>query len=455
MENFNINRRRFLQGATASLALSTFGARGMDIINPLKTLRVGLIGTGWYGKSDLFRLIQVAPVEVVALCDVNKNALTEAVTLVSERQKSKKAPRTYGDYRKMLSENEMDIVLIGTPDHWHALQAIDAIKAGANLYLQKPISVDVMEGEAILAAARKYNKVVQIGTQRRSTPHLLDAKKNIVDAGLLGKVSHVEMCCYYHMRNNGDPAVQQVPDFFDYEMWTGPAPLRPYDGLPHMRWWRTFMEYGNGIMGDMCVHMLDTVRWMLDLGWPKRIVSSGGIFVQKEGKSNIPDTQTAVFEYDNLNCVWQHRSWGTPADPEYPWAFKLYGDKGTLSGSTMKYDFTPVGDGQKLHMDVVYEKEKYPEDVTEERIELNAAPATRLHMLDFLAAIEKNSRPVADIEEGHISTASCILANISMQTGRPVVYDPKKRQIVGDADANALLQRPYRQPWVHPDPNNV
>ena len=219
MENFNINRRRFLQGATASLALSTFGARGMDIVNPLKTLRVGLIGTGWYGKSDLFRLIQVAPVEVVALCDVNKNALNEAVSLVSQRQKSKKAPRTYGDYRKMLAENEMDIVLIGTPDHWHALQAIDAIKAGANVYLQKPISVDVMEGEAILAAARKYNKVVQIGTQRRSTPHLLDAKKNVVDAGLLGKVSHVELCCYYTMRNTSNPPAQPVPEYLDYEIW--------------------------------------------------------------------------------------------------------------------------------------------------------------------------------------------------------------------------------------------
>jgi hypothetical protein len=122
----------------------------------------------------------------------------------------------------------------------------------------------------------------------------------------------------------------------------------------------------------------------------------------------------------------------------------------------MRYDFTPVEkDAPKIHKDVVYEKEKYPEDITEERIELNAAPATRLHMLDFLAAIEKSSRPVADIEEGHISTASCILANISMQTGRPVAYDPKKRQIVNDAEANALLQRPYRQPWVHPDPNNV
>jgi predicted dehydrogenase len=257
------------------------------------------------------------------------------------------------------------------------------------------------------------------------------------------------------MRNNGNPDIQPVPDFLDYEMWTGPAPLRPYDGLPHVRWWRTFMEYGNGIMGDMCIHMFDTVRWMLQLGWPKRISSTGGIYVQKEGKSNIADTQTAIFEYDGLNCVWQHRSWGTPADPEYPWAFTLFGDKGTLRASTMKYDFTPQGDGQKIHKDVVYEKEKYPEDLKEEAIELNAAPATRLHMLNFLNAIENSTRPVADIEEGHISTASCILANISMQTGRPVVYDPKRLEIVNDAEASKLLRRPYRAPWVHPDPKSV
>ena len=455
MDNFNINRRRFLKGASASLALAALGARGLDIIHPSKTIRVGLIGTGWYGKSDLFRLIQVAPVDVVALCDVDKNMLKEAGNMVSKRQQSGKTPRLYNDYRKMLAENQMDIVLIGTPDHWHALITIDAIKAGAHVYVQKPISVDVLEGESMVAAARKYNRVVQVGTQRKSTPHLIDAKKNIVDAGLLGKIAHVEMCCYFHMRNNGNPPVQPVPDFFDYEMWTGPAPMRPFDGLPHVRWWRTFMEYGNGIMGDMCIHMFDTVRWMLKLGWPKRISSSGGIYVQKEGKSNIADTQSAIFEYDDLNCVWQHRSWGTPADPEYPWSFTLYGEKGTLKASTMQYDFIPEGKGDKIHKDVVYEKEKYPEDLKEPEIELNAAPATRLHMLNFLEAIETKSKPVADIGEGHISTASCIIANMSMKVGRPLVYDPMTRKFVNDAEANKLLQRTYRQPWEHPDPNQI
>ena len=450
MSQHNFSRRQFIRGTSAALTLAALRANGMDFNRQAAAKRVALIGTGWYGKSDLFRLIQVAPVDVVGLCDVDKHLLAGAADMVSQRQKSHKKPALYGDYRKLLTEQKPDIVLIGTPDHWHALQTIDALNAGAHVYVQKPISVDVMEGEAMVAAARKYNRVVQVGTQRKSTPHLIEAKKNIVDAGLLGKISHVEMCCYYHMRNNGNPPVQAVPDFLDYEMWTGPAPMRPYDGLPHVRWWRTFMEYGNGIMGDMCIHMFDTVRWMLNLKWPKRITSTGGIFVDTTGKSNIADTQSAIFEYDGLNCVWQHRSWGTAADPEYPWSFKLYGEKGTLCGSTMQYDFIPEGKGEKIHRDVVYEKEKYPEDVTEPEIELNAAPATRLHMLDFLKAIENNSRPVADIEEGHISTASCIIANLSMKLGRPLSYDPVKKEIIGDAEATRLLQRPYREPWVHP-----
>jgi len=170
MDNFHINRRRFLLGTSASLALTAVNAKGMTNLKLAKTYRVALIGTGWYGKSDLFRLIQVASVDVIALCDVDKNMLEAAGKLVSQRQKSGKVPKLYGDYKKMLAENQLDIVLIGTPDHWHALQTIDALKAGAHVYVQKPISVDVMEGEAMVAAARKYGKVVQVGTQRKSTP---------------------------------------------------------------------------------------------------------------------------------------------------------------------------------------------------------------------------------------------------------------------------------------------
>jgi predicted dehydrogenase len=455
MHSFNINRRNFLKGSTAALILTSFGSYGFDWVNKQGNWKVGLIGTGWYGKSDLFKLIQVAPVDVVALCDVDKNLLNEAGKLVSQRQKSGKVPVLYNDYTKMLANHQFDIILIGSPDHWHALQAIDSIKSGAHVYLQKPISVDVIEGESILAAARKYKRTVQIGLQRRSTPHLIEAKQNIVEAGLLGKISYVEMFCYYHMRNTTNPPLQPVPDFLDYNLWTGPAPLRPYDGLPHRGWWRAFMEYGNGIVGDMCVHMLDAVRWTLNLGWPNRISSSGGIYVQKEGKSNTSDTQTAIFEFDTLTAVWQHRSWGAPVDPEYPWGFKIYGEKGVLSGSPFKYDFVPFGEGKPIHKDVGYEREKYPEDLKEKDIELHTAPATRGQMINFLKCIEDGSKPVADIEEGHISTASCIIANMAMKTGKTLSYDPKNRVIINDEKSSKLLRRTYRGPWIHPEPDKV
>jgi predicted dehydrogenase len=447
---FNINRRRFVQAVSASVALSALGTDAADNARG-KPRRVGLIGAGWYGKSDLWRLIQVAPVEVVSICDVDQHMLAGAVEIASQRQASRKKPRTYRDYREMLKEKDLDIVLVGSPDHWHALHAIAAMESGADVYCQKPISRDVREGEAMLDAARKHGRVVQIGTQRKSTPHLIEAKKQVVEAGLLGKIGQVDLCCYFHMRANGNPPVEPVPDFLDYEMWTGPAPLRPYDGLPHKRWWRTFKEYGNGIVGDMCVHMLDTARWMLGLGWPKRVSSAGGIYVQKEGKSNISDTQTAVFEYDGFNAVWQHRTWGTPPDPDYPWALFIYGEKGTLKASTMRADFVPLDTNAKpIHFECQYEREQYPEDVTEADIELNAAPATRRHMIDFLAAIDKRGRPIADIEQGHISTASCILANLAVDLGRPLSYDPKRRLVTGDAEATKLLRRPYRGHWTHP-----
>jgi predicted dehydrogenase len=413
---------------------------------------VALIGTGWYGKSDLFRLMQVAAVDVVGLCDVDRQQLEGAQALIQARTGQTNSIPGYKDYRTLLKEQKPDIVLIGTPDHWHALQAIEAVKSGAHVYLQKPISVDVIEGEAVVAAARKHGRVIQVGTQRRSTPHLMEAKRLFIDSGAIGKVHHAEMFCYYHMRRNATPPLQPVPEHFDYDFWTGPAPLRPFDGMPHRGWWRAFMEYGNGIMGDMCIHMYDTVRWILGLGWPTQINSIGGIYGSEPGRSNIADTQTAVFEHPGLTCVWQHRTWGTSADPDYPWGFKIYGEKGTLCGSTMRYDFIPVGKGERVRGDVVYEREQFLEDLKEKDIELHAAPATRKHMQDFLDAIDRKTRPTADIGEGHISTASCILANLSMQLGRPLSYDPKQHIIPGDKEATKLLRRPYRGPWVHPEP---
>jgi predicted dehydrogenase len=449
-----MNRRKFLEAGAAGLAL-TAASQSVWGGGAQAAKRVGLIGCGWYGKCDLFRLIQVAPVEVVSLCDVDRAMLAQAAEMVASRQASKQTPRTYGDYREMLKEKDLDIVLIATPDHWHALAMIAAVEAGADVYVQKPISVDVAEGQAMLAAARGAGRVVQVGTQRRSTPHIIEARDRVIREGKLGTIALVEVYCYHHMRARDNPPDTNPPDTLDYEMWTGPAPMRPYNSLVHPGRWRSFMEYGNGIMGDMCIHMLDMTRWMLGLGSPRRISSTGGILVDKKSKANIPDTQTTTFEFPEVPVVWQLRTWGHPVDPKYPWGATFYGDKGTLKVGINSYDFVPTGSGSPIHGDVLFELEEYPEDKTESRLEKPVAPAIRRHMQDFLAAIATRGKPVADIEQGYISTTSCILGNLSMQLGRTLTWDAEAGRVVGDDEANRLLRRPYRSPWIHPEPRKV
>ncbi len=230
----------------------------------------------------------------------------------------------------------------------------------------------------------------------------------------------------------------------------------PYTEIQHPRGWRAFMEYSNGIVGDMCVHMLDMTRWMLDLGWPEYISSSGGIFTDPGGTSNITDTQSATFAYPDLNIVWNHRTWGKASDPEYPWSAILYGDKGTLKASVNGYEFIPSGGKEKsVTATALRELDKYTEDKTEDRLETHVAPAIRGHMIDFLKCIESGEKPVADIEQGHISSASCILANMSLETGRTLHWDAAKGEIKGDPEANKKLARPYRGPWVHPTAADV
>jgi predicted dehydrogenase len=457
-----MKRRTFLQATTAATTIAALSPLAYAThVRPQR--RVGLIGSGWYGKCDLLQLMNIEPVEVVACCDADSKMLAECIELMAARQKSGNTPKGYADYRELLENHELDIVLIDTPDHWHALPMIASAEKGADIYCQKPTGVDVMESKAMLDAARKHDVTVQIGTQRRSTPHLIEAKQKVVDAGLLGDVAHVEVCCYYHMRDKKtleQAPDKQAPDYLDWELWTGPAPMRPYNDIVHPRGWRAFMEYGNGIVGDMCVHMFDTTRWMLDLGWPKSVSSAGGILVDTKARANITDTQTATFHYDDLNVVWNHRSWGHASDRGYPWSAIIYGDKGTLKLSVNKYEFEAREGGKKLSSEAVIETDKFPTDVVDKEkwaLEIHVGSAIRGHMQDFLTAIDEKKKPIADIEQGHISSASCFLANIAKEVGEELDWDPETHKVVGDdastAKANSMLKREYRAPWVHPADN--
>lgn len=450
-----MKRRDFLKTSAAVAALNTLSPLAYAR-NVRKPRRVGVIGPGWYGKCDVLQLMNIEPIEVVTLCDPDSNMVNEAADLMATRQQSGNRPKVFGDYRKMLASEQHDIILVDSPDHWHALQMIAAVEAGADVYCQKPTGCDVLESKAMLDAARRTGKIVQIGTQRRSTPHLIEAREKVVKAGLLGEVAHAEVCCYFHMRRNS--SIEECPDrdppkHLDWDMWTGPAPMRPYNDIVHPRGWRAFMEYGNGIMGDMCVHMLDTTRWMLDLGWPKTISSTGGIFVDKNSRANITDTQNATFHFDNMDVVWTHRAWGNSADQEYPWSAIIYGTKGTLKLSVNKYDFIPRGGGKELSGQAVIETDKYPTDKKDKdkwNLELHVASAIRGHMADFLTAVDERSKPVADIEEGHISSASCIMANVAMDLGRTLHWDPVTHTVKDDDEATSRLKREYRAPWEHP-----
>lgn len=450
-----MNRRECLQagiGGLASLAALRAGAFAAgDEDKP----RVALIGCGWYGKTDLFHLIQVAPVEVVGLCDVDGRMVDEAAELVSQRQASGKRPPTFGDYRELLREVQPEIALIATPDHWHCLPMVEACRAGADVYVQKPISYDVIEGQAMLAAARKYDRTVQVGLQRRSTPHLLEARDRFIREGKLGKIAYVDIHSYYGGPGQFPPN-EAPPDYLDWEMYVGPADWRDYNPRIHPRQWRAFREFSNGQTGDLCVHFFDTVRYFLDLGWPREISATGGILMRgTDSPVNTHDTQTALFDFGDVQFVWSQRNWGANPDPDYPWSATLYGDKGTLKLSVWRYDFIPKRGGSPVHGDFLDESEKYPEDTQHRETEIFAAPATRAHMQNFLAARRSGERPVSDIEQGYISSASCIMANLSMELGRSLEWDAEAGRVVGDDEANRRLARIYRGDWKHPTPNEV
>ena len=450
-----MNRRDFVTSLGAAGATLAVGPRLFATAADVAVPTVGVIGCGWYGLRNLGTLLKAAKVRVASLCDVNTHSLRDGLELVAKHQPN--APRTFSDYREMLSAQKHDIVIVGTPDHWHALPAIAAMQSGADVWLEKPVGVDVIEGEALVAAARKYERVVQVNTQRRSTPHLIEARDRYLRSGRLGKIGLVETYSYFHGRITERVPDVAAPSNLDYALWTGPAPLTPFKAIKEYRGWRNFMAYGSGQIGDVGVHMVDAVRWMLGLGWPLSIRSTGGIYVDKESSADITDTQRATFLYPDLELSWTHRTWGPAPWPERHWTdlWGMYfiGELGTLRANLVGYEFTPVSGSKegfnllsKTH-DLEHIDFASPMDVT--------AEAETRHCLDFLHAREARSRPVADIEQGHISTAMCQVANLSLQLGRPLTYDPQTRTVVHDAEATKLLARPYRGPWIHPTPNNV
>ena len=450
-----MNRRSFVSSlaiAGAAAATTRLSAQGTGARPTL-----GIIGCGWYGGVNYNVFTRCGDFRVTGLCDVNTRNLQTTLAEVAKHQSE--VPATYADHREMLAAGAPDIVIIATPDHWHALEAIESMQSGCDVYLEKPIGVDVIEGEAMVAAARKYDRVVQVNTQRRSNPIYLEARDKYMRSGALGKIALVETYSYLGIEgwSNGPIPDAAVPAHLDYERYAGPAPKVPYKDIIEDRGWRSFKEYGNGIIGNVGVHMIDKVRMLLDLGWPSSVHSTGGVYVHKNSFSEVSDTQHAVFRYPDLDVSWEHRMWGPSPIPQRHWSdqwgAKFIGEGGTLNLTMYEYVFTPADGGPREGRHMMSTSGDL------ENIDFSRGNVFQVaednHVKDFLAARQTRSRPLADIEEGHISSAMCVLANLSAELGRSLAYDPATRTIPGDAEATAQLARPYRAPYTHPDPAHV
>jgi len=438
-------RRKLLTSSAAGAAALAAPAflRAQD---PAKRYRTALIGTGWWGMNILNEALASGACTCTALCDVDRRFLDKAAEGVEK--KSGDAPRRYPDFREMLEKEKPEIVIVGTPDHWHALQTIAAVKAGAHVYVEKPISHTILEGRAMVKAARDAGRVVQVGTHRRVSPHNVSARE-FIRAGKLGTIGMVRAFVHYGggpetPRKNVEP-----PAELDWDLWCGPAPVRPYngDGGIHPRGFRQYLDYANGTLGDWGIHWMDQILWMLDAQAPKTVFSTGGrpvkgppVLTKEEQTSDAPDHQVAAFEFDGFTATWEHRAFAANhAEKGENVGCYFYGTAGTLHVGWQKgWVFYPA-DGKK--------------PVVEEPARLNPPDGQNIRELwaDFLDAIRTGRKPICDIEAIHRSTTLSLLGMLSMKVGRSLRWDEEKHVCVGDPEATGLLRRAYRAPWVYPE----
>lgn len=423
-----MNRRSFLRHG---LVMSAFPAIHAQ---PRGKYRTALIGSGWWGTNILREAIRSGACQVVALCDVDENQLKTALAEVNKLTSDQ--PKLYRDYRELLAKENVQIAIVATPDHWHPLCTIAAIEAGAHVFVEKPIGHTILEGRAMVNAARAARRVVQVGTHRRVSPHNISAMK-FLRSGTVGTIGMVR--AFVH--SAGGPGERtpdsEPPPGLDWDFWCGPAPLRPFNKAIHPRGFRQFLDYANGTLGDWGIHWFDQILWWTEEKYPRRVFSTGGRFVRRDA-SDAPDTQIAVYEFESFRLIWEHRQYAGNNAEKTPLGCYFYGTNGTLHlGWRDGWTFYPA----KANEPPVHEDARLnqPDDQ-------NIAES----FADFLEAIRTNRRPVSDIETGHLATNMSLLGMISYKLGRSIVWDGERERIVGDPDANALLSRPYRAPWRYP-----
>ncbi|MDQ3258473.1 MAG: Gfo/Idh/MocA family oxidoreductase [Acidobacteriota bacterium] len=432
-----MNRRNFIRNSVA--AGLAFPAINVSGATQTRKYRTALIGSGWWGMNILRYAMAAGESQVVAMCDVDQNQLNPALEEV--RKLSGDQPKKYTDYRELLDKEKPEIVIVATPDHWHPLQTIAAVKAGAHVYVEKPIGHTIKEGRAMVNAARAADRIVQVGTHRRISPHNRSGME-FLKSGKVGDIGMVRTFVHYGGGPGEVTPDSEPPAGLDWNMWCGPAPLRPFNKKIHTRGFRQYLDYANGQLGDWGIHWLDQVLWWTDEKYPKRVSSFGGRFI-KSDNTDAPDTQVATYEFEKFVVTWEHRMYAAnnaeKTHPQQAVGCYFYGTEGTFHmGWLDGWTFYPSDKAKPI----VHEDSKLNEPDQQNIRELWA---------DFVTAIEKKKTPVCDIEVGHRSTNLALLGVLSMKLGRSVRWDGKQEQIIDDPEANQLLRREYRAPWKYPE----
>lgn len=427
-----MDRRNFIKtSAASSLA---FSAWGFQPGRRYQKYSVALIGSGWWGMNILREAIASDTVKVVALCDADERQMDTAMTEISSLSSDR--PKRYKDYRELIAREKPEIVINATPDHWHALITIEAVRSGAHVYVEKPVSHTVNEGKAMVHAARQNERKVQVGTHRRVSPHNISGME-FLKSGKAGEIGMVRAFVHY----GGGPG-EAVPDSeppagLDWDMWCGPAELVPYNEKIHPKGFRQFLNFANGQLGDWGIHWLDQILWWTEEKAPKSIHSVAARHI-REDNTTAPDTQVVNYEFDNFTAVWEHRYYAANHAENHNIGCYFYGTKGTFHmGWLDGWTFYPVDDNQQpIH----------------QKPDLNDPDKQNIKELwaDFILSIESDKLPVCDIEIGHRSTNMSLLGMLSHKLGRSVQWDYEKGRIIGDEEANKLLSREYRAPWSYP-----
>lgn len=428
------SRRTFLQQST--LAATGLWASPLLSRIPAAKYKAVLIGSGWWGLNILREGLRTGAITIAGLCDADQNQLKKSNEAV--RQWCNDNPKQYTDFRECLRREQPDIAIIATPDHWHALPAIEALHTGAHVFLEKPIGHTVKEGTAILKAARDTQKICIVDFHRRYSPHNVSANQFLRE-GKAGKIQHVKAFVNYNWGTGKKEAPAPPPEGLDWDLYCGPAPLVTYRPGIHPRGFRQYAAFANGQIGDWGPHWFDQILWWTEEKMPHRIYS-----IKKSGirdcNTDTPEDQMAVFEFENFICTWEHSL--TNPRPEHQTenvGVYFHGTEGTLHLGWQKgWTFFP-NDAKKSIIQVPAQ--------LDEPDQQNIA----LVWKDFLHSIRHKILPQADIEHGKYATDMALLANISADLGRSIHWDADTDTIRNDAEAVQKLKRTYRSPWIYPE----